>query len=69
MTITEEMIAERAKQNQREYMRKYRAEHREQMNAYQREWNRKYKETTGKAYSTEMQRRKALRELLAEMEG
>lgn len=67
--ITEEMIDARTKLNQREYMRKYRAEHREQINAYQRSWNKQYKETNGVSYSTLMARKRAERELMAEMEG
>lgn len=67
--VTEDMITERTKLNQREYMRKYRAEHREQINAYQRSWNKQYRETTGQSYSTLMARKKAERELRAEMEG
>lgn len=69
MTITEEMIIERAKKDRREYMREYRAKNRERTNAYQREWNRKFKETTGISYSTALLMKKAEKELRAEMEG
>lgn len=65
--ITEQMIEERARQNHREYMRTWRANNRDKVNAYQRAWNKSYKERTGKAYSSEMQRRKAERELRAEL--
>ncbi len=67
--ITEQMIEDRVKQNQREYMRSYRAEHREQINSYQRDWNKKYKEKNGVGYSTLMKRRRAERELRIEQEG
>ena len=67
--ITEQMIEERAKQNNREYMRAYRKAHREEINAYQRNWHRAYKEKNGKSYSTMLLERRAERELRAEMEG
>ena len=67
--ITEQMIAERARENRRAYQRAYREAHREEINAYQRAWNKAYRERTGKAYSTMMYERRAERELRAEMEG
>lgn len=67
--ITKQMIEERARENRRAYQRAYREKHREEINAYKRAWNKAYKERTGKAYSTMLLERKALRELRAEMEG
>lgn len=67
--ITEQMIAERARENRRAYQRAYREKHREAINAYKRNWNKAYKEKNGKAYSTMLLERRAERELRAEMEG
>ena len=65
--ITEQMIEERAKENKRAYQRAYREKHRAEINAYQRNWNKAYRERTGRAYSTMMQRKRAERELRAEL--
>lgn len=35
------VLSERAKEARREYMRKYRAENRDRLNAQRREWNKK----------------------------
>lgn len=69
MTITEEMIAERAKKNNREYMRSWRQKNREEVNAYQREWRSKFKEETGMSYTKANRLARAERELRAELEG
>lgn len=65
--ITEQMIEERAKANKREYMRAYREKNREKINSYQRAWNKAYRERTGRAYSTMIQRKKAEAQLRAEL--
>lgn len=65
--ITEQMIEERAKKNQREYMRAYRQSHRNQINEYQRNWYKEYKERTGKPYSRALAERRAERQLRTEL--
>lgn len=69
MTITEEMVKERARQKHREYMRAWRTENKEKVNSYQREWHRKFKERTGMSYNMACAMKRAREELMKEMEG
>lgn len=69
MRITYEMIEQRRMENKRKAQQKWREANRERVNEYARNWRAKYKEEHGESYELASARRRAERELRAEMEG
>lgn len=66
MEITAEMIERRAIENQKNYMRAWREKNKDKVNAYHREWKRKFEEEHGMTYQKAYELRKAERELREE---